>query len=57
LPGDPRGHWSPLFDFYGNLIDQGHELNVPDPMTIQYAQAQAKESDRLLTPEDQTNAV
>jgi REP element-mobilizing transposase RayT len=52
-PGDPRGHWSPLFDFYGHLIDQGHKLNLPDPITVQYATAQTKETERVLTPEDQ----
>lgn len=23
LPGDDRGHWSPLFDFYGHLVERG----------------------------------
>jgi hypothetical protein len=52
-PGDRRGHWSPLFDFYGRLIAKGHQLNLPDLVTIRYAQALAKEPERVLAPEDQ----
>jgi hypothetical protein len=52
-PGDPRGHWSPLFDFYGKLIAQGHRLNLPDPATVQHAKSLAKEPERVLAPEDQ----
>lgn len=52
-PGDPRGHWSALFDFYGHLIDHGHKLNLPDPLTVDYAIANANEPERILTSEDQ----
>ena len=52
-PGDPRGHWSPLFDFYGHLIDQGHHLNMPDPATLVHATALAKEPPKILTPDEQ----
>jgi REP element-mobilizing transposase RayT len=52
-PGDRRGHWSALFDFYGHLKDRGHQLNLPDPITLQYATANAKEPERVLTSCDQ----
>ena len=46
-PGDPRGHWSPLFDMYGGLIERGHKLNLPDPVTLQMATELARESPRV----------
>src|SRR5262249_32149631 len=49
-PGDPRGHWSPLFDFYGRLIQEGHQLNLPDPITVQRATKNAKEPPNILSP-------
>lgn len=52
-PGDPRGHWSPLFDFYGELVAQGGQLNLPDPITYKRSVELAKESPRILTTEDQ----
>ena len=52
-PGDPRGHWSPLFDFYGHLTNQGHHLNVPDAMTLAHATELAKERPKVLTPDEQ----
>ena len=52
-PGDHRGHWSPLFDFYGHLIAQGHQLNLPDAATLRYATSSAKEPERVLAPQDQ----
>ena len=52
-PGDPRGHWSPLFDFYGHLIDEGHHLNLPDATTLFHACQLAKEPPKVLTPEEQ----
>ena len=30
LPGDRRGHWSPLFNLYGNIRERGGKLNLPD---------------------------
>ncbi|MHB1767040.1 MAG: transposase [Phycisphaerae bacterium] len=33
LPGDKRGHWSPLFDLYGGLLRNGHQLNMGDEGT------------------------
>jgi hypothetical protein len=52
-PGDPRGHWSPLFDFYGKLIAQGRQLNLPDSVTAKYAESLAKEPQRILASHDQ----
>jgi hypothetical protein len=52
-PGDPRGHWSPLFDLYGRLIAKGHRLNLPDQITVNFAQSVAKEPERILSNEDQ----
>ncbi len=40
-PGDKRGHWSPLFDFYGRLRSAGHRLNVADEITRSVARAKA----------------
>jgi REP element-mobilizing transposase RayT len=52
-PGDPRGHWSPLFNFYGHLIDGGHKLNLPDPITCAVAAGVAKEPRKVLTIAEQ----
>ncbi|HTL29340.1 MAG TPA: transposase [Tepidisphaeraceae bacterium] len=52
-PGDPRGHWSALFDLYGRLIERGHKLNLPDRETHRRSLELAKESERVLTPGDQ----
>jgi REP element-mobilizing transposase RayT len=30
LPGDERGHWSPLFDLYGGVLERGGKLQLPD---------------------------
>ena len=42
LPGDERGHWSPLLDFYGRLIRDGHRLNIADETTRTTARRLAK---------------
>jgi hypothetical protein len=42
LPGDARGHWSPLMDFYGRLIHAGHQLNIADDGTLATARHLAK---------------
>ena len=52
-PGDARGHWSPLFDFYGHLLDNGHRLNLPDATTLHHATELAKEPPKVLTPDEQ----
>jgi REP element-mobilizing transposase RayT len=49
LPGDERGHWSALFDFYGNLIERGHHLNLPDATTKSHALQIAKEQEKVLS--------
>lgn len=51
-PGDPRGHWSPLFDFYGSLIEKGHQLNLPDPVTLSRATSLASEPPRVFDDVD-----
>jgi hypothetical protein len=33
LPGDERGHWSPLFTLYGRVRESGGKLNPPDSTT------------------------
>jgi hypothetical protein len=33
LPGDRRGHWSPLFDVYGRIAERGGRLQFPDETT------------------------
>ena len=48
LPGDDRGHWSPLFDMYGHLLEKGHTLNLPDPVTRHRAMAAMKEAPKFL---------
>jgi REP element-mobilizing transposase RayT len=48
LPGDSRGHWSPLFDFYGRVIRDGGQLNVSDSTTRQVAKDFAKEPPVIL---------
>ncbi len=52
LPGDRRGHWSPLLDFYGRLIRQGHRLNIADEITRHAAANIACGTARYLTPAD-----
>ncbi len=52
-PGDARGHWSPLFDFYGRLIARGDRLNLPDPTTRAVAIARAKEPEKVFTRREQ----
>jgi hypothetical protein len=52
LPGDSRGHWSPLLEFYGRVAAAGHRLNLPDPCTERRAAEAMKEPERRLTPAD-----
>ncbi len=49
LPGDPRGHWSSLFDLYGRLKQAGHQLNLPDADTYSRARCLMKESPKTLS--------
>ena len=52
LPGDKRGHRSPLMDFYGRLIARGHQLNIADEITRLAATAIARGTARHLEPAD-----
>ncbi|HLL89703.1 MAG TPA: transposase, partial [Tepidisphaeraceae bacterium] len=52
-PGHPKGHWSPLFDLYGNLIERGHKLNAPDQVTFHVARERALGPEKVLTPDEQ----
>jgi REP element-mobilizing transposase RayT len=50
LPGDDRGHWSPLFDLYGHLTAAGHKLNIHDVATKHRAAEALTEPPKSLTP-------
>ena len=52
LPGDPRGHWSPLFDLYGHLQKSGHQLNVPDKITHAFANSLLTDTPKSLQPHE-----
>jgi hypothetical protein len=51
-PGDPRGHWSALFDMYGKLMKPGRRLNLPDPATYARSMKLAKEPPKVLSPRE-----
>lgn len=51
-PGDPRGHWSPLFDLYDRLRVRGGCLNPPDRVTLTVARRRAKEPPKVLNAEE-----
>jgi hypothetical protein len=57
LPGDPRGHWSPLFDFYGHLRAAGHRFNPSDEVTEIRASHLMKEAPKFLSPEEKEIAA
>ncbi len=50
LPGDRRGHWSPMLDMYGRLRATGHRINLPDAVTAKHARETAVDPPKLLTP-------
>jgi len=52
LPGDDRGHWSPLFDLYGHLVASGSRLNVPDVATYRRAQELLKEPPKWMSVDE-----
>ena len=52
LPGDARGHWSPLLDFYGRLKRAGHQLNLADSETHRHARSIMKEPAKRLSGDD-----
>jgi hypothetical protein len=54
LPGDDRGHWSPLFDLYGRMKARGHKLNVPDPESYKFATEQLVEPPKHLSEFEQS---
>jgi hypothetical protein len=49
LPGDDRGHWSPLFNLYGHLLRAGHRLNMSDEITADVARHRMIEPPKTLT--------
>src|SRR5262245_37347742 len=53
-PGDSRGHWSALFDLYGQVKIRGGQLNGSDAITKEFALSIAKESPKLLTTHEQS---
>lgn len=53
LPGDERGHWSPLFDLYGRVVERGGKLNMPDPVSMAHALSLAKEPPKILDAAEQ----
>jgi REP element-mobilizing transposase RayT len=52
LPGDDRGHWSPLYDMYGKVVDGGGKLQMPDPTTRAFSRRRMNEPPMILTPAD-----
>ena len=52
LPGDKRGHWSPLFDLYGGLLRNGHQLNMGDEGTRKTAANLATDKPKYLRDSD-----
>ncbi len=52
LPGDARGHWSALFDFYGHVLQSGQQLNPPDTPTQTRATSLMREPQKLLNEEE-----
>ena len=52
LPGDSRGHWSSLFDLYGNIIEKGGKLNLPDSATRKRALDNMLEPPKYLDAEE-----
>jgi REP element-mobilizing transposase RayT len=54
LPGDDRGHWSPLFNLYGQLTRDGHQLNMPDQTSIDISRTRLTEPPKLLSLPERT---
>jgi len=52
LPGDARGHWSALFDFYGHVLQRGQQLNPPDATTQTRATSLMREPQKVLNEEE-----
>lgn len=51
-PGDARGHWSALFDFYGHVLQRGQQLNPPDTVTLTRATKSMREPEKVLNEEE-----
>jgi REP element-mobilizing transposase RayT len=54
LPGDDRGHWSPLLDCYGSIVEAGGKLNREDLTTLEIARELMKEPPKILDAEEQS---
>ena len=52
LPGDDRGHWSPLFDEYDRIRERGGRLEYGDPITQMPARERMTEPAKILTVDD-----
>ncbi len=52
LPGDARGHWSALFDFYGHVLQRGQQLNPPDTATQTRATSLMREPEKVFNEEE-----
>ncbi len=53
LPGDPRGHWSGLFDLYGRVDRHTrHQLNSCDKTTLRRAKSLLKEPSKTLSNDE-----
>jgi len=52
LPGDARGHWSALFDFYGHVLQHGQQLNSPDATTRTRATSSMHEPEKALNEDE-----
>ena len=52
LPGDARGHWSALLDFYGHVLHRGQQLNPPDAATQTRATSLMREPQKVLNEEE-----
>jgi hypothetical protein len=57
LPGDRRGHWSPLFDLYGGIRERGGKLNVPDSTTYRRADRSLNETPKWLDADEIATVV
>ncbi len=51
-PGDARGHWSALLDFYGHVLQRGQQLNPPDTTTQTRATSLMREPQKVLDEEE-----
>jgi hypothetical protein len=49
LPGDDRGHWSPLFDLYGRIRVDGDQLNESDATTRKISQIKMENPEKTLS--------